>query len=305
MTIEEIYLLISGLILLIISFCIYYIIKRYLNNKPLGMQTILDQVVKDLINTLIVYDILIWLYFGVKYTNQFIGHHLSLIAVLCCKFTNFAVVMQIIISVVLRYFYVFHQNILNLFEDSKIILMSRSLLGIVCLIVTLTEVPKAKYRHDYISLMQQEKSKQNDIDNDDIIIVLILGLIITIFVQIRIELFKKMVDSKSESNQMEIGTTERMENEIDPELKKNLLRFAMAFICFVFLVMIDWLLQRRLDVEDIFVSRLRIYVIRRFISCIVAIILIIRNPKLYKLCINEFKLGKGGARVISARVEPI
>ena len=301
MKLEEIYLLVSGLILLTISFGIYYFIKRYLNNKPLGMQTILDQVVKDLIKTFIVYDILTWLQFGVRYTNQSIGHYLSLIVVLFYKFTYFALILQIIISVVSRYFYVFHQNILNHFEDSQIILMSRSLVGIVCLLVTLIEVPEAEYRHDYATLMQQEvdKEKLKQIDIDDLIIVLILGLIITAFVQVRIELFKKMVDSKSELNQMEVGTTESMENEMDPELRKNLLRFAMMLICFVFLVVIDWLLQRRLEVEDIFLSRLRMYVINRYINCNVAIIFIIRNPKLCKFCINEFKSVIGGARIIS------
>ena len=119
---EEIYLLVLRLLFTIISFGICYLIKRYLDNKPLGMQTILDQVVKDWIKIFVGFNIIKWLFF-VKYSY---GHYLSLMIVLCHKFTNFAIIIQFIITVVLRYFYIFHQNVLNNFEDLKIILMTRS-----------------------------------------------------------------------------------------------------------------------------------------------------------------------------------
>ena len=190
---EEIYLLILRLLLTIISHGIMYLIKRYLDKKPLGMQTILDQAVKDWIKIFVGFNIIKWLFF-VKYSY---GHYLSLIIVLCHKFTNFAIIIQFVIAVVLRYFYIFHQNVLDHFEDYKIILTTRSLVGIVCLTVTLTEISEAEYRYDYIDLMQKDVDKETleqNSDNLDITVLLILGLIITIFVQVRIELFKKMVD---------------------------------------------------------------------------------------------------------------
>ena len=303
---EEIYLLVLRSIFTIILFSIGYLVTKYLDNKPLGMQTILDYVVKDFIKIFIVRIIIAWLYFG-KFLNQSYGHYLSLLLVQCQKYSNFAILTQTIIAVILRYIYVFHQNILNIYEDSKIILMMRSLLGIFCLIETLADISATENRIDYNHFMNQEYDKEllKQSGNVVMLILLILGLIITVSVQIRIEFFKNTVDSNSDACQMEAGNSENMENEGNSYCGKIFLRFSMMLLIFIFIMIIDWNLRGRMEAEDVFLSELRMSVIVQFLLCNIVVVWIRRNPKMCKFCVNVFKVGMCQvAWIFPARVEP-
>ena len=303
---EEIYLLVVRLIFTIILFIIAYLVTKYFDNKPLGMQTILDYVVKDFIKIFIVRIIISWIYFG-KFSNQSYGHYLSLIFVLLRKYSNFAVITQTIMAVILRYIYVFHQNILNIYEDSKIILMMRSLLVILCLVVTLTDTSVVEYRIDYNHFMNQEYDKELLKTNCSIVIItlLILGVIIIAFVQIRIELFKITVDSNSEACQMEAANPEDMENEGNLYCGKKFLRFSMMSLIFILIMILYWHLRGRIEAEDVFLSRLRLSVIVQFLLCNVVVVWIRRNPKMCKFCVNEFKVGMCQvAWIFSGQSEP-
>ena len=78
LVLEEIYLHVINLVLTIGTFVIGYLIFKYLDKKPIGMQTILDQAVKDLIFLHISADISSWFEY-VKYVEWSYGHYISLI----------------------------------------------------------------------------------------------------------------------------------------------------------------------------------------------------------------------------------
>ena len=255
------------------------------------MQTILDQVVKDGINVLIC--LLITNVFAfTRFTEQSYGYYLSSMIILLNAFTVFAFMIQVIITVIIRYLIVFHQNILNYFEDSKIINGVRSFVGIVGMLLTLFEVTDIEYRVNYAILMDQDVDKEKLKQNNavDFVIISAIGLLITAFVQIRIEFFKKSVDSKNPLNKMEVGDGENMDKEMNPEFRKSLLRFVMILLFLAFLVVIDWVLRQRFEAKNVCLSRSRMNVCTGFIALIVCVIWIQRNPKMYKFFVNQFKL---------------
>ena len=57
---EEIFLHVLRSVIAILFFIISYFVFEYFNKKPLGMQTIFDQMIKDLIYLLILMFIVSW-----------------------------------------------------------------------------------------------------------------------------------------------------------------------------------------------------------------------------------------------------
>ena len=186
----------------------------------------------------------------------------------------------------IRYLYVFHQTKLDHFDDLKIIKCLRVFAWIVCITLTVFDVSNMNYLLEYGFITNQKL--EIDINAYKIRgILLILCLISTIFVQVRIELFKKTVDFKSESNQMEAGNAEVMENHMDFEMSNNTLRFVMMLLCLIFIVIIDWILRGSKEADNVLLSGLRTSVIVQFILCNIIVILVKRNPKMYKFCVNK------------------
>ena len=289
---EEIYLHSLRTILAIILFCLFYSVKKYLDNKPLGMQTILDMVVKDLLKILITGNAISFIGFGFgfgfgfEYINLQYRHYLALLIFGLWNCIQNAVLIQSIIFVVLRYLYVFYQTILDYFDDLKIIKCLRVFAWIVCITLTVFEVSNMNYRFEYGFITNQKL--EIEINAYKIrVILLILCLITTIFVQVRIELFKKTVDFKSESNQMEAGNAEIVENHMNFEMSNNTFRFVMMLLCLIFLVIIDWILRGSKEADNVLLSGLRTSVIIHFILCNISFILVKRNPKMYKFCVNQ------------------
>ena len=288
---EETYLFILRSIFAILLLSIGHITKKYLDNKALGMQlSALDQVLKDGIN-LSIANISTTIFAYTRFTKQSYGYYLTSMIILLNAFAVFAFLIQVIIAVIIRYFIVFHQNVLNHFEDSKIINGLRTFVGIVGLLLTLLEVADIEYRVNYAILMNQDvdKEKLKQYNAADFVTISTIGLLITVFVQIRIEFFKKSIDCKNPFNQMEAGNGENMDSEMNPELRKSFLRFVMMLLSFLFLGSIDWFLRHRFEAENVFLSRLRMDLLHGIIAFIVCVILIQRNPKLYKFFVNQFK----------------
>ena len=110
---------------------------------------------------------------------------------------------------------------------------------------------------------------------------------ISTFVQIRVEIFKKMVACKSKTNQNQIEEQEDSRSHF--EFNENTLRFAWVLISLCFLIVIDWILRRKTEEDNIYVARIRIFIITKFIGSNILMILIMRNPKLYEFCKNQIK----------------
>ena len=97
---EEIFLHSLRILVAIIFFVISYLVWKYLNKKALGMQTILDQMVKDLIRFHILVFFFSWLLY-LKFQDAY-RHSLALFAVMTAYFVTFVCFWQILVTTIIR-----------------------------------------------------------------------------------------------------------------------------------------------------------------------------------------------------------
>ena len=100
MLLEEIFLHSLRIIVVITFFVISYLVWKYLNKKALGMQTILDQMVKDLIRFHILVFFFSWLVY-VKFQETY-SHYVALSAVMTTYFVTFVCFWQILVTTIIR-----------------------------------------------------------------------------------------------------------------------------------------------------------------------------------------------------------
>ena len=256
------------------------------------MQTILDQVVKDLIRIWVLNVGMGWIVY-VKYVNQSYGHYFSFTSILLNKFLYISFFFQINIVLVIRYVHVFNQTILNYIDETKIIIIIRCFVGVISFTLTINDINDIEERGDYAYLMNQQWTEEKKDLYDDELIVLILNVIITVFVQVRIMLFNLTVTSKSESNQMELGQVDdeghNVQHKFHCGLSIHIQKFALMLFCLSFFILIDWLLQPRGEEEEYVLSRLRVTVIIYFMMFNLIVYIIRRNAKMHKFCMNQCK----------------
>ena len=97
---EEIFLHSLRILVAIIFFVISYLVWKYFNKKALGMQTILDQMVKDLIRFHILVFFFSWLLY-VKFQETY-SHYVALLAVMTAHFVTFVCFWQILVTTIIR-----------------------------------------------------------------------------------------------------------------------------------------------------------------------------------------------------------
>ena len=78
-------------------------------------------------------------------------------------------------------------------------------------------------------------------------------------------------------------------HKLELEFSKNSAHFILTLSCLSFLVVIDWLMRWRMEEENMFLGRLRIYVFVKFIIGNIFVALVVRNSKMSKFCVNQMK----------------
>ena len=267
------------------------LIWTYLNKNALGMQTILDQMVKDIIiihgMTFISTNLAL-----MKIVENPYNHYVALTIMIFHCFFALAIFWQIFVTVVIRYLSVFHHNMLNSVDEISVFMTTRKFVGLVSLISTLWEVYDYEHQFIYIFLIN------SDIDTEVIsrfkpfLIVLIVNIITLLFVQIRIEIFKKTVDQQNESSPPVESPDEENQNclEMAFEYSHNTIRIVLFIIFLVLMVVLGWMLNTTGEMQEIVDDRLRIHVCMQFIlTNVIPMILIKRNPNMYKYCVKQIQ----------------
>ena len=176
-----------------ISFLMLYIIWSYLRKKALAMQTLRDEMIKELIISLIPLTLLSdLLYIDIgpipKEFALFLIH------------TRMALVqyffIQVLIVTLIRYLIVFHGPLIDSIEDQMVVNFSRIFstiwVFVTCLYTGLfqdfTKTP------DFLAITGQSQSSE-EIDTTErfftVHFVLVLDTIVIIFVYVRIEIYKR------------------------------------------------------------------------------------------------------------------
>ena len=178
-----------------------YFVWKYFDKKALGMQTILDQIVKDFIFIGIVSHVT-WFFVIIKFKNLY-GHHVAFALVLARHFSILALLWQFFITLVIRYLSIFQNPLLNNIDDKKIINATRILNAFLSVILTLMENLEHGLNYTYLTDHDLISTNQNlNGGVKSITIIAMLDLLFLIIVQFKIEIFKSKVDKRSEFNQI-------------------------------------------------------------------------------------------------------
>ena len=187
-------------VLNLISAVIFIRIWKYLEKKPLGLQTLLDLFIKDHIRLMTIHMIVTTLVFvEIKQVFPEIEEslcHITAVTILCLfNFTIMAFFVQILTSTIIKYLAIFHQGYLDEIEERKIVWGTRFIVGVTAF--TLVAFSGVGYKSTLYSHI-------SGIELDEWVIpnhyafksILILDAVVLAFVQVKIELFKKGNQSK-------------------------------------------------------------------------------------------------------------
>ena len=116
------------LIIQIIVCVVAYVLWKYLLNKPLGQQTVLDKMIQDHIITSIVNNFTSGLIY-LKFREQY-SHDMAMALLAANQAALMIYLLQIMMIIIIRYLYIFHPGFMNETSDNVVILVTRSFLGL-------------------------------------------------------------------------------------------------------------------------------------------------------------------------------
>ena len=200
MNIEAIVLYVFSVMFGLLIVCVAYLVVTYLNKKALGMQTMVDQMVKDIIYLSVFFEIIHCIIIIVQLTRP-LSHYMAVLFTLVILFLRLSGLCQLSMIFLVRYLYVFHYANLNMVDEKLMKRITRCSVGILSTILLLMVMSNVEttlvYQHftdgDSISVL-----------NPVLALTVIISLVIIIIIQFKIEMFKKSVDTK-QFDQLESG----------------------------------------------------------------------------------------------------
>ena len=263
-----------------------YLIFTYLNKKALGMQTLTDEMVKDSIYLMLVFEILttILLQMILEFTRP-IGHFLAILFTLLLQFVALLTIWQFNMIFWMRYLNVFHQALLNNFDERLIKRTTRCTVGLAS---TITMA---------ITMGNLEKTLLYQVMTDDsgpiqlmnpLTISKMICLITIVGIQLKIEAFKKSVDSQG------LGTVQEgvRENDLDQggisQHVEQLKTYRIEILILTFGIFINIFLWLLIPNDNLYEKLLKGVVMRQFMQLAISLICIKRNEKMFLFCKHQF-----------------
>ena len=243
------------------------LIWKYLKNKPLGMQTLLDSMIRDCI-LIVAPNLITSNLMFIKFKEEY-SHETAMILIKTNQFAMMAWFLQVFVTVTIRYLSIFHQGILNEIKDSTIVVISRIIVGTSALGLTLLDdfgIGGPQYVFLTGKSYESEKAPKARI----FAALLLANLVLALFVQIRIELLNRKLKAQLpyiNPNQA------RAKNTL-----KNKFRYSAVVGIIFLLISLDYVFS--LDsVNDGTLRTLRIRVIGQTLVTIVIPVIWLRKSK--------------------------
>ena len=173
------------------SCMLYYLVWKYLKQKALGMQTLLDLVIKDhilvqtFVNIMTTLPVIKTRY--VCQSDENCNHILALIMLHVGHFSFAVFLLQIFVTIGIRYMSIFHQTVLNDIPDKKIIRTCR--IFVFCFAVMSNLLDNIGPGDHVYAYLTNTKTTYQDEHVFSLILIAIVNLIGIIYVQFRIEFY--------------------------------------------------------------------------------------------------------------------
>lgn len=194
------YAVVTGINVLssVVAFMLFATVWLYLSKKPMGMQTPLDQMVKDLLVLSYICSILA----GIHYIecDLFINYPITaLIYIYLLVVVGHSMFLQIIFTVSLRYLYIFHSTWINEVDDSTIKKVSRFITFSVSIFMASFELLSYDYKSGkiFLKMTGMTTKKAQMLPNPTVKIMVMLVAITVLSIQLRIEVAKRQSKEKT------------------------------------------------------------------------------------------------------------
>ena len=272
MNTEAIVLYVFSVVFGLMISCVAYLVVTYLNKKALGMQTLVDQMVKDTIYLAVFFEIILSILRLINQLSRPISHSIAVLFTLVNQFSRLTGLWQLNMIFLMRYLYVFHYANLNNIDEKLIKRITRCSVGILSTIITLMAMGNVENTHVY-----QHLTDGDIIPGMNLVkMTAIISLVIIIIIQFKIEMFKKSVDSKK-SDQLESGEEQFGNCQY---LKMETYRIEVLILVFGMLIMLSfyWSLGTS---EDLNSNYLLAIVLEKLLNIVFALICVKRSEKMF------------------------
>ena len=254
---------------------IAFMVLKYLDKKPLGMQTIFDELIKDFIYL----NILDWLTFIAAVAASYFPplNHYTINTILICRITmESAVTYQLSILMLIRYLYVFYPTQMNNAHFAR----NLARLFVIYIAFTTAILIDKKNTPYYLIVSSKDIGNGNNAEplpKAPVLMLIMLGvnLMILIFTQYKIEKFNQSVDSQLQHVE-EAG--EEYQNFADT-YSKNTYRILLLILCILFTSVVIYFLLT--PWSDIIIIVKAITIKHMILHNIIPIIFIVRSEPLF------------------------
>ena len=222
MEIEALIIYILQVLFLLLESYITYLLLKYLKQKPLGMQTLLDKVVKDAITCILFHQILGVFIIGliVEFTRP-LKDDVAFIITTLFRFSTVSRFWTIFSVIMVRYVLVFYPTYLDIFDE---IITRRIIRCLVCIFSAIIVMADSTNNEKYY-LLKGFDSLDIEKSPKFLTMLFIFLVIVLIITQYQIEKFKKSVDSQCFDNLKTIQDGQeggqRQRNQMDSNTYKT------------------------------------------------------------------------------------
>ena len=324
MNTEETFWYVFHFFFIIMATFIAHIVLKYIRKKPLGMQTMFDEIIKDtiylsmldLISTVIVLV-------AVKLPTH-LDYFVICTIVICRHTMSIAILCQLSILMLIRYFHVFYPNQMNNAP------FARNLARLFLVYTSLTsslvlDVKNTIAYHMIIdgnrNYYKEERthnhtlSKTENTDGIQFPLPIAIGIstciVIFIFTQYKIERFNQSVDAQQQQHPQPVQhQQEREENQdqnVSQENSKYTYRIALAIIIALIVSFMLFRVMQPPSPKHLYIKMLRLISIKLLIlNNTIPIILIIRSGNISSFFKSQIiKILKSCRNCKNNQIEPI
>ena len=273
-----------------IALFIFYLYWKYLDNKPLGMQTVLDPMVKDfmLLNAIAFFtSSLVYIKIQDNYSHEVA----TTIIRINYATGGVAILLLLMATIVIRYLYIFHPGFLYQFNDHTITWTTRSFVGIGSIVsVFMENFAKEGPEYQYLTGTNNDEGDEKDFNKFNFL----QGTLLTDFVllsllQAKIEIYERKMKKKPTIN-LKRGPTpaHRQSRQRKKRTKNSVFANSTLAITLVLLVVIlgmvfEWTFFPRAIGSNMAAKALRTRVISNTILTVILPILWIRKIKNFSM----------------------
>ena len=278
MNIEAIVLYVFSVVFGLLIACVAYLVVTYLNKKALGMQTLVDQMVKDTIYLAIFFEIILSILRLITQLTRPISYSIAVLFTLVNQFSRLTGLWQLNMIFLMRYFYVFHYANLNIVDEKLMKRITRSCVAILSTILMLMSIGNVEDSHAYQHFTDGDSIS---VLNPVVVLTAIISLVIIIIIQFKIEMFKKSVDTR-QFDQLETGEDQFVNCQY---LKLETYRIEVLILVSGILLMLSfWFVN---STEDLDIKFFQAILLEKFLFLSISLICIKRSEKMFSFCKNQ------------------